>query len=537
MSTASEAHFDQGDLGSVSMSAASTATDAAAGASSPRNAEAGSVGQRIKSGLSWTFLGSVTARLLGACSGILLARILGPDGFGQYGIVLSTVAMFSVYGGFRLANTSIKYVSEYRLRDPERAARVLKLSLAVSLVLCGLVGLVVSGFAPFFAEKMFDRPELAGCLVLGGLLVLFQGYESIVSQSLQGFEDFRSVALINAVRAILTLAICVPMAYFLGVKGAILGVAAVAVCVLPQSYSRLRRNKRRDHLPARTSLREAMREWPILWHFALPGFLTLVVISSVNWLGRMLLTRIGGGFASVGLLDAASQWMNLAFMVPTMMAGVVLPILSESHGRNAASEYRHALSLQIKAVMMVSLPITIALIGFSRLIAALYGAKYHGADELLPLVVVAGFFHTFNMALRVNYESKARQWTNLSFNGLWAVILLVAAVLLVPRAGVFGYAVAMLISECLLLLITTVHLSLCVLPAFVRPHLPHFAGCLGLLVLVRLGGVYLDDIPRYALTILLSFVASLPVLKKARESGIHRRIRKEITARMLRGNT
>src|SRR5690606_19011218 len=54
-----------------------------------------SIVQRFSSGVLWTVVGNVAAKVFTAASAILLARILGPKGFGEYGLVLSTVLLFS----------------------------------------------------------------------------------------------------------------------------------------------------------------------------------------------------------------------------------------------------------------------------------------------------------------------------------------------------------------------------------------------------------------------------------------------------------
>jgi O-antigen/teichoic acid export membrane protein len=86
--------------------------------------------ERFSKGVFWTLMGNIVWRFLSAASSIAVARILGARFFGEFGMIYSTVNMFSVYAGFQLRTTTTKYVSEHRENDPDKAGRILKLTFA-----------------------------------------------------------------------------------------------------------------------------------------------------------------------------------------------------------------------------------------------------------------------------------------------------------------------------------------------------------------------------------------------------------------------
>src|SRR6516165_235420 len=86
------------------------------------------LGYRLARGAVWSFVGAVVSRGCGLLSSILVARMLGKTGFGELGILQSSVGLFATFAGFGLGLTSTKYVAEFRLKDPARAGRVIGVS-------------------------------------------------------------------------------------------------------------------------------------------------------------------------------------------------------------------------------------------------------------------------------------------------------------------------------------------------------------------------------------------------------------------------
>ncbi|MDQ3920568.1 MAG: oligosaccharide flippase family protein, partial [Acidobacteriota bacterium] len=59
---------------------------------------------------------------------VIAARCLGRKGYGELGIIQSTVGMFQVFAGFGLGLTATKYVAEFKRQNPERAGHIIAVS-------------------------------------------------------------------------------------------------------------------------------------------------------------------------------------------------------------------------------------------------------------------------------------------------------------------------------------------------------------------------------------------------------------------------
>ena len=99
-----------------------------------RLAPPGSLRARFARGSAWSLAGQLVAYVLGVVSSALVGRALGVDGYGELGMIQSTVGMFGLFAGMGLGVTNTKHVAELRNNDPARAGRIMGLSLLVSVV-------------------------------------------------------------------------------------------------------------------------------------------------------------------------------------------------------------------------------------------------------------------------------------------------------------------------------------------------------------------------------------------------------------------
>jgi O-antigen/teichoic acid export membrane protein len=317
------------------------------------------------------------------------------------------------------------------------------------------------------AASTLARPELADALRVGSLFLFFITFGSIVQQALGGFEDFKATSLNGVLRAALSMAFAIPLAWVWGLYGALWGMALASLFTIPQAFLFLWRQQRRFKFPRHITLKEAFSEYPILYHFALPGFLMLAVMTGANWLGRVFLLR-ERGFADVGLFEAAGQWVMVVSFAPTVLSRVVLPILSSTASDNARESYQRTLSLQLQTVLLLTGPATILMIALCHWVTAVYGQEYAGTDKLMPVLFFTAFLRTVTETFRISYESKGRQWSGLTVYIVWALVFLGSAAFLTREWGAMGFALAGLAGQTALLAISAWQVHFQLVPGFLR---------------------------------------------------------------------
>jgi O-antigen/teichoic acid export membrane protein len=83
------------------------------------------IGYRLASGVFWSTAGAVISRGLMLAAWVLVARMLGKTGYGELGMIQSTVGMFGVFAGFGLGLTATKHVAEFRRSNPDKVCWIM----------------------------------------------------------------------------------------------------------------------------------------------------------------------------------------------------------------------------------------------------------------------------------------------------------------------------------------------------------------------------------------------------------------------------
>ena len=153
--------------------------------------------------LSNTFFSSVglyTEYVLGMLTSVLIARYLGPDGFGTYSLVIWMVGMGVAISNSGTASAAIKFVAE--LRGSEQHELIpymldyLRRAQHVFLLLVMLGGATLFGFAGDRIAPGANHWLLLGFLVVAVALRASYMFNIGVAK---GFENFRATALVALV--------------------------------------------------------------------------------------------------------------------------------------------------------------------------------------------------------------------------------------------------------------------------------------------------------------------------------------------------
>jgi O-antigen/teichoic acid export membrane protein len=417
------------------------------------------LGYRLARGAFWSLAGSILARGLGLLSGIFVARILGKVGFGQLGMIQSTVGMFGTLAGLSLGVTATKHVAEDKASNPARAGRIIGLASVVAWVSGGLATIVLLLLAPWLASRSLAAPELSGLLQLGSLLLLLGGVNGAQTGALAGFEAFRTIARVSLVAGVLSFPITISCALLLGVRGAVWAQILTLLINSALNYLALRKVAAQAHVPLGYS--HCWQEWPILWKFSLPTVLGGVLAGPVSWASAALLVNQPHGYSQMGIYNAVTRMKGLPELVLSMVSAPLLPILSEqfAHGQTAA--YSKTLRYAFGLSFVLIVPVSLIQIAGPAITMLPFGQEYreNSAPVVQWLMVQAAFLGIFfpfgSIILSMN-----RTWFGFWYSVWYSILLLALAWLLIPRFGGAGLASAMALSYLAASLVCVIYIRL-----------------------------------------------------------------------------
>jgi O-antigen/teichoic acid export membrane protein len=380
------------------------------------------IGYRMATGVFWLMSASVISRGMGLIAWILVARMLGKAGYGELGMIQSTIGMFGVFAEFGLGLTATKFVAEFCRKDPERAGRIIGLSGIFTMVSGGLIAFILFVFAPWLAEHTINAPQLADVLRVSTLLMFIGALNSAQTGALSGFEAFKTIAYVNLFVGLISFPILLGGAYSGGVIGTVWAMIINCLVNCLINYVALRKEAQRYRVPL--SLKHCTLEMSILYKFSLPAVLGSVIVTPVNWVCSALLVNQPDGYAEMGIFNAANQWQIAMLFIPSMLSQVTLPLLSSLNAESDGQQYRKVLILNIIVNAGIALVIAVPIVLFAHMIMSAYGAGFDQGTSVLSVLALATVLMAVNNVVGQAIASKGRMWIGFIFNILWAIALL-----------------------------------------------------------------------------------------------------------------
>jgi O-antigen/teichoic acid export membrane protein len=367
------------------------------------------------------FLSRLLGRGLAALKGILLARALGPAGYGLLSAAAAAVGTAAPLFHSALDTASVREVA----RAPAGARLFLRRVLGAKL----LLGLFFAGLLPWLGLA----PPLTTALV--ALDSLFVAVGGVGIAWLAGREEASKVAGAELLRSLLW--VVAAAATFLngwgtgGAAGA-QALASLAATALLLAGSRL-------------LLAPSFAGLPSLFRAARPFYVSVLFTTVYLQADRLLLALLGSE-EMLGHYAAAANLVASAAMVGGALSVATLPALfREREGGRGIVSYR------VRAGLLGALP-AVALLILLRdpIVRLLFGTGFRASAlplailaPCLPLRLLAGAWGDFLTATdRQPLRNRAQ--------ALAALANVSANALLIPRYGAAGAAAAFLLSDALL---------------------------------------------------------------------------------------
>lgn len=345
------------------------------------------IAQESARGTFILFVGNVLYTGVLAVATILIARLLGPDGYGAYTLTFVFPGLLTLFVGFGINTAITRYIALHISRgEAEKASRVTGAATAFLFLFGAALSAVNFLGAPLFVTVILHRPELVSYSEVASLWVLGVALTQVVQSAFVGWVLMAEASTFNVLLAVIKLIVSVGLIVAgFGVYGAVLGhVAAyvidgvVGVAVLFFMKMRSRGN----------NSGWVFGEIGGMLRYGLPLFGAQIALGLAGQYATVVLATIASN-AVVGYYASAGN-ITVAF---TVMSGALSLSLFRSFA--ALEGLRENLSLaftySVKYSSYVLTPVAFFLLASARpLVDLLYGASY--APTVLLLEIAAASF-------------------------------------------------------------------------------------------------------------------------------------------------
>lgn len=409
------------------------------------NKQFSDLSNRLIRSASWTLIGSIVGKGITMISYIWVARILTQNVYGEFGILRSTINMFTIFAGMGLGATAAKYISQYRNTNPIKAGNIYTLSNLLIYFLATLFTLGIYFFAPIIAESSLKAPHLCNDIRIGSIILFFITVNSVQNGALSGFEDFKSIAINTFISSCIQAVSIVIGCYINGISGMLIGwgIGCLSCYILNRKSinKHLVKNKITVYIK---NIHKS--DFNILWRFSLPTLLASVLVGPVLWWTKTFLAS-KSSYNEVAVFDVAEQWYTMVLFIPTALGQIILPMLTNTMEEGTIKQYIKLVKTNLIINIGISLILSMLVISLGPIILGFYGEGFLNVKALAFMMLTTVASSACNVVGQV-IASRDKMWYGFSFNLLWAILLILYTIFFVGNLGygASGLALAMLLA-------------------------------------------------------------------------------------------
>ncbi len=461
----------------------------------------------------WVLAGTVLSKPIQLFTAVLIARFLGPAGFGLFGLATSMAVTLAMIAALGLGDASYKYVAEYHRTEPKKALEFAAV-ITWSATIVGMAMFVTlwvgqGAWRSWVFPAGTSRTIVGLCLCLALTNLVF----SLLSGVLAGLQHFREFAILNVLQAAASGGFALVLSFY-GSEGALLAyVLGSTVCLVWGTIKLW-------HIT-----NGAIFLWPGLKAFS--RLKSILTFSAPIWIGAFALTpvvtftlaflaRQPNGQYQLGLFNTANGLRMFVAILPGIISLVITPAMIQTGGVHGDRGAYHALLRKsFSALIFLTLPLFILVLFLSDLIFVVYGKAYQDSFRLFMPLTASAAIAAIGTPLIAVMMTKDKTWWSLAFVVAKSLLLVALTLWLVPKRLAMGLAWAFFFSE---ISFYFVAMEFCirvnVVPGFIRSSFYSACAVIGTLLLT---GLWLPNSARWALAVPLSGFALIYLLRSHSE--------------------
>lgn len=388
--------------------------------------ERGTFSQKVMS----TFVGQTLCLVLSIAGSVIIARWLGPSGKGLVGLALLVPGMMVLFLGAGIEVANVYFTASRRLDVASLAANSVGFALLSTIVGFGIaVGLVTGGWLEIVVPGV---PTWLYLTAMVGLPVgLLSNYFTAL---LRGLQRIMAVNIVNLAQGggVLILGLLLVVGFHLGPLGAVLASIGAGAISLLAAGILLRRQggtfvPRWDPSVMKSTLSFGMKAY------------VCNTLTFFNYRLDMFIVNYFVGLTGVGIYSVAVGLAELLWRLPNAVTFVLMP--------KAAATSPERMNRFTPRVLRITMMLTalgaLVLVFLGRsLIQIVYASAFVGA--YVPMLVLLPGVVLFGGAKVLTNDIGGRGYLgyNSINDGLALIVTVVLDLILIPRYGVTGAALA-----------------------------------------------------------------------------------------------
>ncbi len=403
-------------------------------------------------------IGNLLFRVGGYINRLLMSRMLGPEGYGLYGLTLPFQGIFQILSAGGLPPAISKYVAEYNAKDEKALIRQVIYTATKFMVLMAiLLSIILLFSSDFIANEIFHKPLVVWPLRAVSLITPFSVIVGAMRGAFQGVYKNEYTVYNRMAEQLATIVFAVVFVYCgLYAMGAVLGgafgfiVSAITAVLLykkyisPMFYSE-------DSLDL--SLKEELELLWMLICFAVPVAITALSEMAIYDVGTLVI----GVFmlsTDVGFYNAADPISRIPLVISLSISTVLLPATAEAYVLKNQKLLQEYVVDCLRYCILTVIPMCVIISMFSMpIIQLLFGEVYTPGSGVLCILVIGMSFYSIYMISSSILQGTGNPKLPMYILLLGTVLNIVLNAIFVQMMGIVGAAIATTITTCILMIV------------------------------------------------------------------------------------
>lgn len=382
--------------------------------------------------------------LLGFASNVVFARVLGAELLGVFVLASTTLLFVSLIASVGMGHTFVRFVPVLlSRRDRPGAASVFGLGARLVLATSAVFAVLIYVLRHVIAGRVFDEPLLEPILPIVAVGVFGATFQLVLGHTLRSLKETAQESFcLEIVNKVIRLAVFGALAYFglrlFGITIAMVAGYFVAVGAMLFLINRQAPFFFRGPRVSSVPRREVFAFSSVMLFV---GFMNY----SLSISDRVMLGILGTS-TDVGIYNIAFLISNILALVFMGFNASFAPVISELYHNGRIQELKSLYSSLTRGILVIILPAFCWLVGFGDDLLTVFGREFTaGYAALIVLsvgVVVRCTVGTVGTMLVMTDHQRYNAANIIAVTGMNVVLNL----LLIPRYGLLGAAVATAVS-------------------------------------------------------------------------------------------
>ncbi len=330
----------------------------------------------------YSLLGNIIAKIGGLIFTIIAARLLLPELFGIYNLILSIALIAISFTDLGIGRTFVRYLSEELGRKNYEKARayfwyLFKIRFTLVLVIIGIILI----FGRFISENIFQKPVIYVPLLFSCFYIFTKSFQGLISSLFACFKDLKKDVYLQASLQFFRILLVISAIYFISKTFVISGIfIGLGFAVIFSSLIGFYLLKDKINLFGKKASKSEINKKRVLSYL---GFATLVTIS-LKFFGSID-TLMLGRFVEAQYIGFYRASLSLITTLTGLVAfgSVLLPVFVQISGKKLERGFQQI----VKYITILSIPMIFGLLILAKyFIITIYGVEY--ANTIIPFYAV-----------------------------------------------------------------------------------------------------------------------------------------------------